>query len=313
MRIRRSPAVVLLMATLIVVPGWLAWTPDRPLPELKDRWAPPPSAFIDVHGLPVHVRDQGPRDDPTPIVLIHGTSASLHTWEGWADVLTPERRVITMDLPGFGLTGPNARDDYRTETYTQFIIDLLDTLQIRRCVVGGNSLGGDIAWQVALKAPQRVERLILVDAAGYPMQAQSMPIGFRIANLPLINRLMTVTLPRFLVEASVRDVYGDPARVTPALVDRYQDMALRAGNRRALIRRFQQADFGEHADNIRRLQLPTLILWGARDRLLPVANAYAFQHDIAGSELVVFDDLGHVPHEEAPLRTARAVREFLSR
>lgn len=303
--------LLVLLATL-VLGLMLAWAPDRPVQELAQQWAPPPSAFVDVKGLKVHVRDEGPRTDPVPVALIHGTSASLHTWEGWADALKQQRRVITMDLPGFGLTGPNPQNDYRDETYAQFMRDLMDTLGVQRFVIGGNSLGGDIAWQVAEKAPQRVEKLILVDAAGYPMQPQSMPIAFTIARTPVINKMMEVTLPRAMVESSVRNVYGDPSRVTPALVDRYEALTLREGNRKALVRRFVQSDFeGARSSRIKNIKQPTLILWGGRDLLIPLENAYLFERDIAGSQLTVFDDLGHVPQEEDPARTVAAVQAFL--
>ena len=303
-------ALAALLALFALAVG-LNWAPDRPVETLMARWAQPPSAFIDVRGLKVHVRDEGPRDDPAPLVLIHGTSSSLHTWEGWVAAFKGERRVITMDLPGFGLTGPNARDDYRTAAYVSFVIDLLDTLAVKKCVLAGNSLGGEIAWQVAVAAPGLVERLILVDAAGYPLQSQSIPIGFRIARTPGLNRIMEFTLPRSLVASSVRNVYGDAARVTPELIDRYEALTLRTGNRRALVRRFEQSDLGADAARIAKIRQPTLILWGGRDRLIPVDNARRFEHDIAGSRLVIFDDLGHVPHEEDAARTAAAVRDFL--
>lgn len=311
-RIAKWAAIALaaLLALFALAVG-LNWAPDRPVETLTARWAPPPSTFIDVRGLKAHVRDEGPRDDPAPLVLIHGTSASLHTWEGWVNAFKGERRVITMDLPGFGLTGPNAMDDYRTATYVGFVIDLLDTLAVKKCVLAGNSLGGEIAWQVAVSSPGRVERLILVDSAGYPLQSQSVPIGFRIARTPGLNRIMEFTLPRSLVASSVRNVYGDAARVTPELIDRYEALTLRSGNRHALVRRFEQSDFGADAARIATIRQPTLILWGGRDRLIPVDNARRFAHDIAGSRLVIFDDLGHVPQEEDASRTAAAVRVFL--
>ena len=303
---------VALLALVALAVG-LNWAPDQPVETLTARWAPPPSAFIDVRGLKAHVRDEGPRDDPAPLVLIHGTSSSLHTWEGWVAAFKGERRVITMDLPGFGLTGPNAKDDYRIATYASFVIDLLDTLAVKKCILAGNSLGGEIAWHVAVSSPVRVERLILVDSAGYPMQSQSVPIGFRIARMPGLNRIMEFTLPRSLVASSVRNVYGDAARVTPELIDRYEALTLRSGNRHALVRRFEQSDFGADAARITAIRQPTLILWGGRDRLIPVDNARRFAHDINGSRLVIFDDLGHVPHEEDAARTAAAVRDFLTR
>lgn len=309
--VRGLLSLIVVLAAAIGLGLVLGWAPDRPVQELMKQWAPPPSTFIDVKGLKVHVRDEGVRTDPIPVVLIHGTSASLHTWEGWVAALKQQRRVITMDLPGFGLTGPNAQNDYRNETYTQFILDLMDTMGVQRFVLGGNSLGGDIAWQVAEKAPQRVERLILVDAAGYRMEPKSMPIAFTIARMPFVNKMMEVTLPRSMVESSVRNVYGDPARVTPALVDRYEALTLREGNRKALVQRFAQSNFEGSGLRIKAIKQPTLILWGARDQLIPVENAYLFERDITGSQLKVFDDLGHVPHEEDPARTVAAVQTFL--
>lgn len=288
------------------------WAPDRPVAELQARWAQQPSAFIDVQGMHVHLRDEGPRTDPVPIVLLHGTSSSLHTWDGWAQELKSNRRVIRFDLPGFGLTGPSADGDYRIESYVRFVAAMLDQLGVSRCVLAGNSFGGQVAWETALAHPERIEKLILVDAAGYPFQSRSIPIGFRIARIPVLNRLMEFTLPRRLIESSVRNVYGDPGKVTPELVDRYFELTLREGNRRALVKRFEQAPAGLHADRIAALKLPTLILWGGRDRLIPPAGAENFHRDIAGSRLSVFDELGHVPQEEDPAATVAVARQFLS-
>ena len=289
--------------------------PDWPAQALVARWAPAPSDFVEIKGQLVHLRDEGPREDPLPIVLIHGTSASLHTWEGWVRALKGQRRVITFDLPGFGLTGPftgqYTPDDYRGDTYARFCLDLLDALKIDRVVLGGNSLGGEVAWRTAYAAPQRVAALVLVDAAGPAFTPVDIPLGFRLARVPLLNRLGDYTLPRPLVEQSVASVYGDPSKVTPALVDRYFELTLREGNRRALRLRMLSLVNGEHAERIATLKQPTLILWGGRDRLIPPATAQQFKQQIVGSQLVVFDELGHVPQEEDPLRSVAPVKVFL--
>jgi pimeloyl-ACP methyl ester carboxylesterase len=301
--------VISILATKFFI---LNWAPDRPVSELTARWAPPPSVFIDVAGMSVHMRDEGVRDDSSPIVLLHGTAASLHTWEGWVQALKPQRRVIRFDLPGFGLTGPSPDGNYTIENYVGFVTAMLDKLGVRHCVLVGNSFGGYVAWATALAQPERVDKLVLVDAGGYVLAASSPPIGFRIAQLPVLNRLFEMTLPRSLVESSVRAVYGDPNKVTPELVDRYFEIALREGNRRALAERFVQARPGELAAHIPQLKLPTLILWGGRDQLIPPETAERFHRDIAGSRVVMFDDLGHVPHEEDPDRTVAAVKTFLA-
>jgi len=304
---------VLLMLTALS----LSWTsaPDRPVETLVARWAPAPSDFIEVKGQLVHLRDEGPRDDPLPIVLVHGTSASLHTWEGWARALKAQRRVISFDLPGFGLTGPfggqYAEGNYHGDTYARFVLDLLDALKVERVVMAGNSLGGEVAWRTAYLAPERVASLVLVDAVGPAFTPLSIPVGFQLARVPVVNRLSQWVLPRSLVQESVVSVYGDPAKVTDALVDRYYELTLREGNRRALTQRIQQIVNGEHAERIATLKQPTLILWGGRDRLVPPAVGRQFQQQIAGSQLVVFDELGHVPQEEDPQRTLVPVKAFL--
>jgi pimeloyl-ACP methyl ester carboxylesterase len=302
----------LVLALLLLVGAFIAWAwaPDVPVDTLKARWAPPPSQFVEIEGLQVHLRDEGPRDDALPIVLVHGTSASLHTWEGWATELRKERRVIRFDLPGFGLTGPNAANDYSIAVYVRFVTALMDRLGVQRFVIAGNSLGGEVAWAVAHAHPQRVARLVLVNAAGYRIESIAIPLGFRIAGTPALQPLMRQLLPPGMVEKSVRSVYGDPARVTPELVALYTDLARREGNRAALRQRLAQRDTGREAD-IKALKLPTLILWGGQDRLIPPVYGQRFAQDIAGAKLVQFEALGHVPQEEDPAATLVPVREFL--
>jgi pimeloyl-ACP methyl ester carboxylesterase len=304
---------VLLMLTALAVT--LMHAPDRSVDSLVTRWAPPPSDFMIVKGQFVHFRDEGPRNDPVPLVLIHGTAASLHTWQGWVGDLRARRRVITFDLPGFGLTGPfdgqYPRDDYHADNLARFTLDLLDALHVQRCAIGGNSLGGEVAWRVAAMAPSRVDRLILVDATGYAFVPEHVPVGFQLARVPGLNRLGEFLTPRSVVEDSVRDVYGDPSRVTGALVDRYFEMMMREGNRHALDLRMEIVASDLAPEGIKALKLPTLILWGAKDRLVPPVNAQRFHADIAGSQLVVLPGLGHVPQEEDAQASVAPVRAFL--
>jgi pimeloyl-ACP methyl ester carboxylesterase len=308
----RIVGALLLLTALALA---LSRAPDREVQTLVARWALPPSDFIDVNGQVVHVRDEGRRDDPLPVVLIHGTSASLHTWEGWVDALKGQRRVITFDLPGFGLTGPfsgrYAPDDYHGDTYARFVLDLLQVLRVPRAVVGGNSLGGEVAWRMAVMAPDRVAALVLVDAAGPKFTPQSVPLGFVVATVPVVNRIAEWVLPRSLVAQSLASLYGDPTHVTPELVDRYFELTLREGNRHALAQGMRHRVIGEHAERIASIRQPTLILWGGRDRFIPPSVGRVFEQQIAGSRLVVFDDLGHVPQEEDPARTVAPVKEFL--
>jgi len=286
------------------------WAPDQPVSALAPRWAQPPSRFLPVGGMQVHLRDEGPRDDPTPIVLLHGTADSLHTWDGWSAVLRSQRRVIRFDLPGFGLTGPHPRADYSIDAYVAFVLALLDQLGVQAFVLAGNSLGGEIAWQTALAQPERVRQLVLVDASGYPMMPQQVPLGFRLATYGAAQVLLERVLPRGLIVAGLRDLVGDPEKVTSDMVDRYYDMALRAGNRRALVQRLALLGVDQSAQ-IRNLRVPTLVVWGGRDRLIPVHIGQRFAQDIPGARMVVWPDLGHLPQLEDPARTVADVQHFL--
>ena len=299
---------------LLLVAGIAAvWAPDRSAEDLSARWATPPSQFVLVDGMKVHLRDEGPRDDPNPIVLLHGTSSSLHTWDGWAQILQAKHRVIRVDLPGFGLTGSTPDGNYQMPVYSHFVVSLMDTLKVQRAVLAGNSLGGYVAWKTAVDYPDRVSQLILVDAAGYATTATSVPIGFKLAQIPMLSGLMANILPRPVIESSLRNVYGDPSKITTELIDRYYELALRSGNRKSLAARFSQNKAGEFEAQIPQIQQPTLVIWGGLDRLIPPENAEKFRRDIANSRVVMFDNLGHVGHEEDSAATVAAAQAFLDR
>jgi len=314
----RAVGVLLIFTALAIA---LSRAPDVPVQGLVARWAPPPSDFVDVKGMAVHFRDEGPRDDPLPIVLLHGTGASLHTWEAWVKALKNQRRVVSFDMPGFGLTGPfsgqyvttSAPDDYSGDAYARFVLDMLDTLKLPRVVLAGNSLGGEVAWRTATLAPERVAALVLVDSAGLAFTPESIPLGFMLARLPVINRVSEWLLPREVVAQSLASVYGDASRIKPELVDRHFELTLREGNRRALGQRIRQMELemGQGSERLARLTQPTLILWGGRDRLIPPAVGERLAQAIPGSQLVVFPTLGHVPHEEDPALTVVPVKAFL--
>ncbi|MDE2367479.1 MAG: alpha/beta hydrolase [Burkholderiales bacterium] len=304
-------AGVLLMLTALALT--LAQEPERPVQTLVARWAPPPSDFIDLGGQLVHLRDEGPRNDPQPIVLLHAFGGSLHTWEGWARVLRQQRRVIRLDLPGNGLTGPwsgrYAGNDYAAATEARFVLDLLDRLQVPRAVLGGNGLGGEVAARLALLAPSRVAALVLVDASGITEPPATPPPLLRVARLPLWGWLGPWVLPHPFVTQALAAAYGHRERLAGEVVDRYFELALREGNRTAYAQALRDDQPG--AAPYAALKLPTLIVWGGRDRLLPPAQAQRLQQAVAGSERVVIDDLGHLPQEEDAARSLVPVRAFL--
>jgi len=286
---------------------------DLPIEELKPKYAPAPSEFVEVMGMDVHYRDEGNPRDSLPVVLIHGTGSSLHTFDAWSAALKENRRVIRMDLPGFGLTGPFPDRNYSMDAYVAFVAEFLTTRGITHCILGGNSLGGQIAWNFTLKHPDRVDKLILIDAAGYPGKSTSVPLAFKIARTPVLNNILTFITPRFVVESSVLNVYADKSRVTDALVDRYFDLSLRTGNRQALVDRMQMPLDTSRLQQIKNITQPTLILWGAQDGLIPVESAYRFQRDLPNDTLVILKHSGHVPMEENPEESLEAVLRFIEK
>jgi pimeloyl-ACP methyl ester carboxylesterase len=299
------------IAALALVVACLFGHTDKSLDDLKPKYAQAPSAFVDIEGLTVHYRDEGNQNDTLPLVLIHGTSSSLHTFDAWTAALKGEKRVVRMDLPGFGLTGAFANHDYSMAHYSAFIAQFLSQRGIKRCILAGNSLGGRIAWQFTLDQSAMVKKLILIDAAGYPTPSKSAPIGFILARKPVLNKILTFITPRSMVESSLKNVYADKTKVTEDLVTRYFDLTLREGNRQALIDRMTGINDTSQLRFISRIQQPTLVLWGAEDMLIPLSSGHRFHADLPKDTLVVLQNAGHVPMEECPKESLAAVKAFL--
>ena len=302
-----------LLALVLLILGLLmaAWTPDRRVASLTNRWGKPPSQFMALDGMQIHFRDEGPRNDPTPIILLHGTASSLYSWDGWAEPLKARHRVIRFDRPGFALTGPNPSNDYSMRYYADFLAKLMDELQVKRAIITGNSSGGRMAWEFAAAYPDRTAGLILVAPAGYP-RSTALPMGLRIAMAPWASPILAHILPRSQVTKGLQGSFGDPAKVTPEMVDRSYELTLREGNRTALGETLRQAQETDNSAKIATIKTPTLILWGTKDTVIPMMpDAERFHHDIADSRLVTFPGLGHMVQEEAPAASLAPIKQFL--
>lgn len=284
--------------------------PDIPVETLKAKYANESSRFITIMDMPVHYLDEGVFQDSIPLVLLHGTSSSLLTWDACAKEWTRTKRVVRMDLPGFGLTGPNPSNDYSIAMYSDFLNQFLQALKIESCYLAGNSLGGLIAYDFAATHPEKVKKVILLDPAGYPVENAKGSLGFTLARIPVVNQLLTIITPKSVVRKSLEDVYGDPEKVTDELVQQYHDMTLRFGNRKALLTRLKTDQQGDTTKVSRVLQ-PSMIIWGDRDQLIPLANAYKFQRDLPNDTLVVLPGVGHVPMEEVPELVIPLINQFI--
>ncbi len=206
---------------------------DIPVEILKEKYANEFSKFVEIDGMQVHYRVEG---KGMPIVLIHGTGSSLHTWDDWTTKLKENYQVIRMDLPAFGLTGPNKSGDYSIKKYTQFLEKFVVKMKIDSMFLAGNSLGGNIAWDYTSKNSQKVQKLILVDASGLPTN-KPQPWIFKMAKTPVLSKLFLYITPKSVIEDNMKQVYEDDAKITNTLITRYHDLALRTGNRQAFIDR----------------------------------------------------------------------------
>lgn len=289
-------------------------TPDEPWDRLRADYAGPSSSFLEVApGLRVHVRDEGARDAPA-LFLIHGSNASLHTWEPWVGRLGDRYRLVSLDLPGHGLTGPAPDDCYTPDCMARTVEAVRDRLGIERLAIAGNSMGGNVALSYALAHPERVTGLILVDSSGAPVRAdRPAPLGFRIARTPIVRDLAAHITPRSVIERTLEQSVSVEAVVTDAAVDRYWRLLRAPGNREATMRRFAEGIPQRSPADLAPLRsMPTLILWGEADRLIPVSAALWFKAALPDSKLVVYPGIGHLPQEEAPDRSAADVAAFLA-
>lgn len=290
----------------------LFWAPDISSEELRETYANENSRFVGLGiGVTVHVRDEGPRDAPV-LFLLHGSNASLHTWEPWVARLADDYRVISIDQIGHGLTGPHPYDDYSPAAFVATVEGVADALSLDRFVLAGNSMGGSVAWNYALTHPERLTGLILVDAGGAPdAQPESVPIGFRIASMPVIREVLRKVTPRAIIERSLRQSVSNQDMIDDAMVDRYWELLRHPGNRRATGLRFAAERRYATAEMMAQITMPTLIIWGDEDRLIPLRAGEWFAEHIPDARLIHYADIGHIPMEEAPDRSAADVRAFL--
>jgi pimeloyl-ACP methyl ester carboxylesterase len=291
---------------------WCLRQPDIPRAILEAKYAVPPSQFLTLpDGTRAHVRDRGPRDALT-LVLVHGSNASLFTWEPWVKRLSDRFRIITLDLPGHGLTGAVPNGDYTQESMVNFIDQVASMLGLHKFAIGGNSMGGRASVLFTIKHPEKVTHLVLVDSGGLPTkQVESTPLVYRLMGIPIANHLLLHITPRSVVVDGLNGAVAHKEIITDEMIDRYWDFIRMSGTREATIIRSRIRD-KRIRDDIPNIKTPTLILWGEDDHTIPVEAAYAFHAAIAGSKLIVYPHTGHIPQEEVADQSAADLRAFLN-
>ncbi|WP_430460246.1 alpha/beta fold hydrolase [Thalassolituus sp. LLYu03] len=280
-----------------------------PLDELRSRLETPESRYIELQGMQVHYRDVGASDKPV-LILLHGIFSSLHTWNEWTHLLKDDYRVISIDMPNFGLTGAHPQGMFK-HIFSDFLNDFTDALNIERCYMAGNSLGGWMTWEFAARFPHKVEKLVLIDSAGFFFVP---PPGLIALGLPLAGWLAShFVLPRSVMYASIRSTYANPARLDRETLNRYYELMLRPGNRAAgaSVLRFIRNRAGFDNRMMSDIRQPVLVMWGKDDAWIPPAHVDRFKHRLPQAEVIRYDDCGHLPMEEWPQKTADDCRRFL--
>lgn len=296
------------LVLLVAGAAWV-WTPDRPRAELEARWLVSASDMVELAGTRIHLRDEGPTE-AAPIVMLHGLGSSLHTWDRWAEALRGRWRVLRLDLPGHGLSGPDATGDYSDARSHALLDALIAQRGVSRIVLVGHSIGGRIAWSYAAARPDRVACLVLVAPDGFASP------GFeygRAPEVPAVLEAMRWALPRAALRANLEPAFADPTRLDDALLDRYHTLMLAPGNREAMLARMRQTVLQDPLPRLAAIDVPVLLVWGERDAMIPVANAQDYLKALSRAELIRLPDVGHVPQEEAAAASAQAVAGWLAR
>lgn len=305
---------------------------DKSARTLERTYTNEASEFVRIGDSRIHYRDEGPADAPT-LLALHGSYSSLHTWEHWVDELSDEFRIVRLDMPGFGLTGPRTDGKHTLSYLINTVEAFCDELSLSDIHLAGSSLGGGVAWRLTVDRPDLVKRLLLINAGGATLLSQ-LAQNITTSGSDLIPRYVT---PRMMIRILLYDAYGDNSKVTSELVNRYYDLLLRTGNRRAVLEVAEHyiehydgeaSDFHVHIPKlpsqhtphphiwdeyeISEVSVPTLFQWGTEDEWLPLSFGQQLADRVPDTEFITYEGIGHLPMEESPTETATDATAFMT-
>ena len=298
---------IVLTATLFFAALYL-WTPDKSKSELEKIYSSPKNAYVNALGVNIHYQDTGPSKNPIPILFLHGFGASLQTWDTWSQSLSNEYRVISVDLPGFGLTGEDPSGIYTDERSVEVLEAFLKALQISKVVLVGNSMGGKFAWQFTARYPNQVAKLVLISPDGYA--SPGIEYGKK-TEIPAIAQLYRYFFSKTFLAMNLEPAYANPKTLNDDLVNRYYDLMLAPGVRGAILARMQQTVLKDPVPSLTNIQVPTLLIWGEKDAFIPISNSNDYLKVMPNVKRVSLPNIGHLPQEEQPTIGLAALKEFL--
>ena len=300
--------LALVSTTLIFFAALYLWTPDKSKAELEKTYSSPKNAYVSVLGVNMHYQDTGPSKNVIPILFLHGFGSSLQTWNSWSEALSSEYRVISVDLPGFGLTGADPSGIYTDQRSVEVLEAFLKALQIPKVVLVGNSMGGKFAWQFAARYPNQVAKLVLISPDGYA--SPGIEYGKK-PDVPAIADLYRYFFSKTFLAMNLEPAYANPKALNDALVNRYYDLMLAPGVRGAILARMQQTVLQDPVPSLASIQVPTLLIWGEKDAFIPISNSNDYLKVMPNVKRVSLPNIGHLPQEEQPSIGLQALKEFL--
>lgn len=313
---KRFAKILAVIAAILAIAFLIFRVPDTDPDEMRAKYGAAPSQMVELpNGMAVHLRDEGPQNGnpgAPAIVLLHGSNADLHTWQPWVEALRGEYRVIRYDQRGHGLTGPAPDGTYTLDRFTADLDAVADAMGLEQFVVAGNSMGGWIAAGYAIKHPDRLAGLVLVDASGAPIERDGPPpLGFRIAQTPVIRDLARHFMTRSIFERSLAQSVSNQAVVTDAEIDRYWELARYPGNPHATMQRFATPRQAFSAEEIGALDVPTLVMWGEEDALIPLAAGRWYAEHLPNNSFISYKGIGHIPQQENAAQSVDDLRLWL--
>jgi len=306
-RILRGLLVIVALIGALLAIGVMVYR-DTPAEEVEAKWAKPPSQFVEVDGVRMHYRDEG--EGPV-VVLLHANYSSLFMWEPWVAALRDRYRVIRLDLPAHGLTGPEPSGNYTLERIQQLFEKFVDEKGLERFTVVGTSIGGTVAMRYTADHPERIERLVLISPGSLEPRVRGRTTP---ANVPRAADLLGYILPKSFTRFMLTNDYGDPQRVSDVVVDEWYEMWMREGNRLAMLNLLRQYVSGGVEDKIRAVSVPVLLIWGEKNKRVPLALAYETKNLLVNSpevRLEVLPGIGHMLVQEAPEASSKLIRRYL--
>ena len=302
--------VLIVIGVIVISVFWFVRPADLSFDELR---ASVPNSeyshFAKIDGVQIHYQEKG---NGIPLVLIHGFTSSTYSWKDVFLPLSKNFHVIAVDLKGFGFSG-KPDGDYSRPAQAVLVSHLLDYLKIEKAWLCGNSMGGEISLNVALHNPARVAGLILIDSAGVKVNGGgSLAPGY--ISIPVVGRVLTaiaLTSDKLVREGLEKSYYDDSKITDDRVATYYRPLKTRGGQLGALRAR-TQADLFPIEQDLAKINVPALIIWGAEDALIPLEAGRKINSLVKGSKLVIIEKCGHVPQEEIPERIVDEIEKFIA-